>query len=416
MHASPSSVATERNYSYRALDGQGRPCQGVVQAADEAAALRSVVAQGLMPLSVALPGAAAAAAAAAATPRRGGRVSGADRVSLVQELSTLLGAGISLAEALPSLAQAYAAHPLGSALAQLDRDVRAGQRFSEALAGSSLGLPPYVVALAEAGEAGGELAGALRDAAAQMEHERRIGEELRNALVYPAVLVIAGVLAVLVIFVGVVPRFASLLKSSRAEIPEISRWVIESGMYLKQHLLAFGLGGAALLLGLAMALSRPAVRAAVVDALSRAPVLGPWLLRLEIGRWTTVLGQLLANRVPIIAALDLSAGALRLPRLQADLATAPRELERGRTLSDVLGGLDWFPPTRLNLVRVGERSGELPRMLAVLGAMETEAARHLQKRALALIEPAAILLIGGVIGFIMVAVMMAITSLNTVAI
>ena len=412
-----STAMPERTYSYRALDADGRACQGVVVAGDEASAIRDLVQQGLMPISVNAPNAPGAPAASPGRPGlgRGGRVNGADRVSLVQELATLLGAGISLAEALPSLAQAYAAHALGPSLAGLDRDVRAGQRFSEALARSQLGLPPYVVALAEAGEAGGELAGALRDAAVQMEHERRIGQELRNALVYPAVLVLSGVLAVLVIFVGVVPRFASLLKSSRADVPALSRAVIEAGLFVKQNLLAFGLSGTALVLVLAVALSRPNVRAALFDALSRAPVVGPWLLRLEIGRWTTVLGQLLANRVPIIDALVLSSGALRLRRLRDDLAAAPRELERGRTLSDVLGGLDWFPPTRLNLVRVGERSGELPRMLAVLGAMETDAARTLQKRALALIEPAAILLIGGVIGFIMVAVMMAITSLNTVA-
>ena len=407
-----TSAGPDRSYSYRALDASGRPCQGVVVAGDEAAAIRDLVQQGLLPVSVTAPGGGAAPAAGL---RRGGSVSGADRVSLVQELATLLGAGISLAEALPSLAEAYAAHPLGPALAGLDRDVRAGQRFSEALARSPLGLPAYVVALAEAGEAGGELAAALRDAAVQMEHERRIGQELRNALVYPVVLVLSGLLAVLVIFVGVVPRFASLLKSSRADVPEISRWVIETGMFVKQHLLGFGLGGTALVLAAVLALSRPDVRASLLDALSRAPVIGPWLLRLEIGRWTTVLGQLLANRVPIITALLLSSGALRLRRLRDDLAAAPREIERGRTLSDVLGGLAWFPPTRLNLVRVGERAGELPRMLAVLGAMETDAARTLQKRALALIEPAAILVIGGVIGFIMVAVMMAITSLNTVA-
>ena len=400
------------SFSYRAFDSAGELRQGVVVASDEAAAIRDLLQQGLQPVSVAAPGAGPAPAVAV---RGRGAVSAADRVSLVQELATLLGAGISLAEALPSLAQAYASHPLGEPLAAMDRDVRAGQRFSAALARSRLGLPAYVVALAEAGEAGGELAGALRDAATQMEYERRIGQELRNALVYPAVLVLSGLLAVMVIFVGVVPRFASLLKSSRSEVPEISRAVIEAGLFVKQHLLTFGLGAAVLALGAVVLLSRPGVRAAVLDALSRAPVLGPWLLRLEIGRWTTVLGQLLANRVPIISALKLSSGALRLRRLRDDLAAAPRELERGRTLSDVLGGLAWFPATRLNLVRVGERSGELPRMLATLGAMETDAARTLQKRALALIEPLAILIIGAVIGFIMVAVMLAITSLNTVA-
>ena len=399
------------SFNYRALDGDGASRSGLLSAASEAAAIRALLQQGLTPVSV-------NAVVAAEQPRRGiGRVAvgAADRISLVQELATLLGAGISLGEALPSLAEAYAAHALGPALAGLDRAVRGGERLSAALASSPLGLPPYVLAMCEAGEASGELAAALRDAAQQMDHERRIGQELRNALVYPAVLVTAGVLAVLVIFVGVVPRFASLLKSSRADVPALSRWIIESGLFVKQHLVTFGLGGAALALLAATLLANPRVRASMLDALSRAPVLGPWLLRLEIGRWTTVLGQLLANRVPIITAIGLSSGALRLRRLRGDLAGAPRELERGRTLSDVLGGLAWFPAARLNLVKVGERSGELPRMLATLGAIETEAARTLQKRALALIEPTAILIIGAVIGVIMVAVMMAITSLNTVA-
>lgn len=398
------------SFIYRALDGGGASRSGALQAADEAAAIRWLLQQGLTPVSVE----AAGGSAARSTGRRAG-VGDAERIDLIQELATLLGAGISLGEALPSLAEAYAAQALGPALTGLDRAVRGGERLSAALAASPLGLPPYVLALCEAGEASGELAAALRDAARQMEHEQRIGTELRNALVYPAVLVASGVLAVLVIFIGVVPRFASLLKSSRADMPALSRWVIESGLFVKQHLLAFGVGGAALLALAAFALADPRLRASLLDALSRAPVVGPWLLRLEIGRWTTVLGQLLANRVPIINAVVLSSGALRLQRLRDDLAGAPRELERGRMLSDVLGDLAWFPAARLNLIKVGERSGELPRMLATLGAIETEAARTLQKRALTLIEPAAILVIGALIGMIMVAVMMAITSLNTVA-
>lgn len=400
-----------RSFSFRAQDRDGAQRNGQLQAADEAAAIRDLLQQGLTPISVDAVGAAAPPQAMAGRAT----IRAADRISLVQELATLLGAGISLGEALPSLAEAYAAHVLGPALVGLDRAVRGGERLSAAMAASTLGLPAYVLAMTEAGEASGELAAALRDAAQQMDHERRISEELRNALVYPAVLVSAGVLAVMIIFVGVVPRFASLLKSSRADVPALSRWVIESGLYFKQHLLEFGLAGAAIALLLAMLLANSGVRASLLDALSRTPVIGPWLLRVDVGRWTTVLGQLLGNRVPIVTAIGLSSGALRLQRLRNDLANAPRDLERGRTLSEVLAGLAWFPAARLNLVKVGERSGELPRMLATLGEIETEAARTLQKRALTLIEPAAILIIGAVIGVIMVAVMMAITSLNTVA-
>ena len=162
----------------------------------------------------------------------------------------------------------------------------------------------------------------------------------------------------------------------------------------------------------------PRLHSAIVSPVQPAKslrVVGPWLLRMEIGRWATVLAALLANRVPIVLALQLSSGALRIRGLREDLQRIGAELQRGVSLTDVLGQQGWLPPARLNLIRVGERSGELPRMLATLGAMETEAARTLQKRVLALIEPLAILLIGGVIGVIMVAVMMAITSLNNVA-
>jgi general secretion pathway protein F len=405
--------AHTRPFDYRALDRDGATRSGVLQATDEGAAARQLIEQGLTPLS--LQGARGASTPGAGRRGAAASIGAADRIALVQELATLLGAGVSLGEALPSLAETYAAQSVGPALAGVERAVRAGQTLSSALAASPLGLPAYVLALTEAGEASGELAGALRDAAAQMDHERRTTQELKSALIYPSVLVGAGVLAVGVIFIGVVPRFAGILKSSRAEVPALSRAVIEAGLFVKEHLAAFGFGAAALALLLAALLTRPAMRAALFDGLARLPVIGPWLHSVDLGRWATVFGQLLANRVPLIDAVKLSTGALRLTRLRQDLARAPRELERGRALSEILAGMSWFPANRLNLVKVGERSGELPRMLGMLGSVETEAARVLQKRALALIEPAAILVIGAVIGVVMVAVMMAITSLNTVA-
>lgn len=398
-------------FRYRAADAGGQIHQGRVEAADEAGAARALVSQGLTPLQL------AGVVPAAPILRRGAgsRIQPADRIALVQELATLLGAGVSLAEALPSLVEAYAGGAVGAALSRADAAVRAGQTLSAALAVSPLGLPPYVMALCQAGEASGELAAALRDGALQMERERQVAQELRSALIYPAVLVVAGILAVSVIFVGVVPRFAGILKSARAQVPEISRWVIEAGVFVKANLAAFGFGSLAVVLVAATLLSRAGFRQSVLEAMSRAPVLGAWILRVEVGRWATVFSRLLANRVPIIDALALSGGILRLRALRADLARAGRELERGRALSDFLAGCRWFPPNRLNLVRVGERSGELPRLLGTLGEVESEAARVLQKRALALIEPAAILVIGAAIGFVMVAVMMAITSLNTMA-
>lgn len=392
---------------YQARDAAGAPVQGEVEADSEAEAVRQLGQQGLLPTQLERPAVAEAASR--------GRVRAADQVLLLRELATLLAAGITLGDALPSLAEAYAGQALGGPLHALLREVRGGGRLSDALAAPALRLPAYVLALAQAGEASGQLAKALDDAATQMELERKSHEALRSALVYPTILVVAGLLAVLVVFIGVVPRFAPLLRSSRGEMPEISRWVIESGVFLRQHWAVFGLGlgGLGLLLGLAF--RRPAFRQRGLQALLKLPLVGPWLLQGEIGRWATVLGALLGNRVGIVEALALSARVLRIDTLREGVQRAARQLQQGQALADALAAQGWFPPARLNLVRVGERSGELPKMLLALGQAQADQARVTQQRLLTLIEPAAILFIGSVIGFVMVAVMMAITGVNQVA-
>ena len=410
------------------MDRQGGSASGQLRAADAADATRRLLAQGLRPVQVepvdgaGAPGGLTAASQAGVTglgtplgsPRRG-RIGKRHLQGLLQELGTLLQAGISLSDAMPALVSAYARQPLGPALALAQQRLRAGATLSAALEQPGLDWPPYVDALMKAGEASGEMAHALHDAAAQMAHELATANELRNALVYPAVLVLAGVAAVLIIFVGVVPRFAGFVKSSRAEIPEISRWVIETGVTMQQNLGAIGLGAAAAAALLASLASQPAVRGAALQALASLPAIGPWLRSVDIGRWALVLGALLGNRVPIVDALRLSAGTLQLRPLREAILRGGAQLREGRSLSEILEQEAWFPEVRLSLVRVGERSGELPRMLRALGETETQSSRTLQKRVLALVEPAAILIIGAVIGVIMVAVMMAITSLNVVA-
>lgn len=398
-------------FDYRAQGPDGQVQRGQVQAVDEAAALRLLVRQGLTPLQVE----ARNPAGVTAPSRQTGRVDASQQLVLLQELSTLLRAGISLAEALPSLAQAYASQSIGPALQEADRGIRGGGKLSDALRQPQLRMPPYVMALVEAGEASGQVPQALADAAAQLAYDRQVSQEFRSALTYPTVLVSVGVIAVFFIFVWVVPQFATLIRDAGDRVPAVSRALIEVGVYVKKHLWAVGLGVAAVVLVLVGLLSQASVRRTLLETAARLPIVGPWLLRVDVGRWATVLGALLSNRVPIIQAMELSRAALRLPRLREDLTVAAQALSRGVSLADALAPKGWIPPARLNLIRVGERTGELPRMLATLGEMETEAARALQKRVLSLIEPAAILVIGAAIGFIMVAVMLAVTSLSDIA-
>lgn len=399
-------------FRYQAVDAQGRPCAGQIEAPDERAAVRLLAQKELTPTELSAFG---RDAAPGSRQGRLKRTRARDKALIVQELATLLHAGIPLAEAVESLGSSHADSALGAAFMRIRDSLRAGASFASALAGCGMAWPPYLHQLATAGEHTGKLAQALFGAAEQMEYEERVRQEMRNALIYPSILVVSGIAATLMVFLVVVPKFSGLLKSTRAELPAVSVWVLKAGQFVNEHLLAVGLVASACVLGVAVALGNVAVRARLLESAARLPVLGDWLVQTETGRWAAMLGTLLENRVPILVAMELAEAGLRLGAMRHRLQQALREIRAGRKVSDALRAGGMVDATALNLVRVGERSGELPRMLRTLAVLHENAGRERLKRFLILLEPAAILIIGGAIGFIMVAIMLAITSLSNVS-
>jgi general secretion pathway protein F len=291
--------------------------------------------------------------------------------------------------------------------------VRQGGALSEGLADARLGYPGFVLALVRAGEASGELEAVLREAASQMEVQQKAAQDVKTSLVYPAILVLAGIGAILVIFLGVVPRFATLVASSRGSVPELSRWVIQAGVFLRAHIDTLAYAAAVLALVGAYLMSLQAVRSRLLEMLLHLPLVGPWLKQVELGRWALVLGALLQNRVPLMQAIDLSGGTFRFRAFREAVPGLASSVRMGHSLAASLERLEWLDASRVNMVRTGERAGQLAGMLTILGRTQVEAAARSQRRLILLIEPAAILLIGGIIGIVMYAVMMAVVGLNS---
>ena len=398
------------DFRYQAVDSRGKLLEGVLAADTERELLQRLRGQNLTPTLV-QP---VIVRKGSAAHRSGKQASHQAMVLVVRELATLLGAGVPLAEAVGSTSEAHAQDELGPALARAHAQLRGGAALSVALRAARLAYPEYLFQLLHAGELTGKLAEALQGAADQMDYERRISQDMRNALVYPSVLVLAGLSATLLIFVVVVPKFSNLLKSTRANIPDISRWVLEGGMFAKDHMLWLGLGAAALVAAIMAAIGNPAVRQQALDAAARLPLFGDWLRNTEIGRWSTMLGTLLGNKVPVVEAMALAQKGVRISAISHRLQLTQRDLRAGKKLADALATHQTVNAMGINLVRVGERTGELPKMLLVLGGIYEEASRDRMKRFLTLLEPLTILIVGSVIGFIMVAIMLAITSLSTV--
>ncbi len=393
-------------FRYEAVDAAGTTVEGRIQARDDQDAMMQLRSQSLTPVML----------APAAMPQktvRGGRITATEKILLMRELSTLLRAGIPLADAVRSLADARAGTAAGEPLQRGWRALNEGRPFVDALAEMRIEFPVYVSQLAATGEMTGKLAQSLTDAMKQMEYDDRVRQELRNSLTYPIVLVAVGVAAVLLVFLFVVPRFANLVKGSRgANVPEISLLVINIGLFLKANWLVIALLLAAVVALIVYSLRTAEGRTRWLSQLAKLPLLGDWLVEAETGRWATTFGTLLANRVPILAAIELSMQGLRFDVMRRNMQQVLREVRGGGTLADAVAKYGVVTATGVNLIRVGEKSGELPQMVATLGELHSEMGRNRMKRFLLLLEPMAILLIGGVIGVIMVSIMLAITSLN----
>jgi general secretion pathway protein F len=168
--------------------------------------------------------------------------------------------------------------------------------------------------------------------------------------------------------------------------------------------------------GIVVALRRESVRNRLYQRVSRWPLVGVWLMESETARWAKMLGTLLGSRVALLNALELASDGMRMEQQRIRMKEAARAVRGGATLAEALEDHDALTGTGYNLVRVGERSGELPAMLKSLARLYEEAGRQRLKRLLVLIEPVAILVIGVVIGVIIMGVMLAITSANDLAV
>jgi general secretion pathway protein F len=396
-------------FSYSALSGAGQSVSGEVVAEHERAALRELRRRGLTPLSLGI--------AAQAERRRVGwrkRANLEDHIRLVNELAVLIEAGVSLNEAIDVTSRSSVYRIFGDALSDLGRDLRRGINVPTAVRNNITTFPLYVYQLVDAGNHTGMITDALKDASLQMQFDDRVRKDIRNALIYPSFLIGMGIISTLFIFLFVVPRFATILKDRVLLLPGFSRNIFLIGLFMRDNLPALAALAVLLLAGLAVILRQPAVRLRLPELAIRLPVLGNFFVEAEAGRWTAMLATLLQNRVPLVQSLALARGALHLESLKARLAQVERAVRGGSALGAALEDYAIFDETLVNLVRVGERSGRLADMLKSAASLAEQRGRDRIKRAMAFLEPATIIVIGGMIGVIVVSLFTAIASINNV--
>ena len=393
-----------QEFNYEVFDRQGRRLTGQTRAESTAEVVRRLTGEGHTVVEVSEHREELRLA-----PRR--RLRAQELTVAFHELATLLESGVSLGDAI--LAQSRGSHhpALAAGFTAIGKSIAQGENFLGALRASELPLPDYAYHLVEAGELSGELAGALRQAVGQMEYDQKVASDFKSALTYPAILITAGLAAIFFVFIFVVPQFSNMLNDDN-DLPLLAEVVLRTGAWFNENALLVAIAAAALGAVAVVLFRRPAVRQRFTDGLARVPVLREWLLEADTAKWASVMSAMLASRVELMDSLGLAARGVRISRRRAGLVRAEADVRGGVSLADALEKQDALTPTGYNLVRVGEQSGQLAQMLRSLATLYEQNSTRRMKRFLSLVEPLAILLIGGFLGSIMIGIILAMTSVN----
>ncbi len=340
----------------------------------------------------------------------GVRLSARRLLLLTQALHEALDAGVPLLGTFRAVAEQEADPRVVALLENLADRVAAGQSLGDALAAHPRAFPGIYVALVRAGEHSGNLPKVLASMLMFLEWRIEIATTVKQALVYPVVVMTAGYAMVLFLLSFVVPRLGSVLEKMGGELPPASRMLIRSSGFVAENILWIVLGSIAAALA-AFAIARTArCQGLLLSAFSRLPVVRELVRTLALAQFSRTFGVLLQSGLIMTTALELCGDAIGLPRMRAGVAAVRDRILGGARLAEALRAERLLPPVALSMVVVGEDAGRLPVTFDRLGALYDREVKAAVKRALGLLEPIVTVLLGIVVGGIAVLVVTTIYS------
>ena len=399
-------------FEYVALDAGGRTCQGVISAATERMVREQLQARRLVPVRI-TP--AAEGLGSRLRNRLRPRGLGVRTLSLVtRQLATLVAAA-PLEEALRTIALQAESPRLRHILTATHASVLEGFRLSDAMARQDAAFPPLYRAMVAAGENSGALPTILERLADLLERDEQARSRLKIALVYPAALTITALAVIAALVVFVVPKVVDQFDSMGQRLPLLTRVIIFVSDMAQNWGLLFLLLLAGGIAFLTQALRKPKFRLRFDTALLRLPVAGKLIRDVNAARLARTLSTMIASGVPVLEGLLLTAPTVSNHSLRQGTLLMATTIREGGSLSGAMRRAGIFPPILIYMTASGEGSGRMDEMLG-------RAAEYLEREfqafvalALSLLEPIIIVVMGAVVTVIVLAILLPILQINTLA-
>ena len=404
------------SFRWAAIDGGGDVVHGVMEAPDRAVVVERLQGQGQIVLR-----------ADPADHRRGlgellqiefGGARGIDKAALgevTRELAIMLAAGQDLDRALRFVADNTHSTRARAILGDVRDKVRGGSPLAAALASEPRSFSKLYVGLVRAGEAGATLPETLDRLAILLERERSLSANLRSALIYPALLVVAAIGSIVLLLEYVLPQFTPIFEQAGAQLPASTRALMALGGAVGVVGPWFLVGAVAAALVARQLLARPANRLKLDRLLLRLPVAGSLLRETLAARLTRTLGSLLQNGVPLITALGIAKDAIGNLAAAAAVEAAALGAKGGGGLARPLAAAGVFPARTVHLLQLGEEAAQLSAMALKAADIHDEQARLMMQRLVALAVPLITIVMGLAVAGIVSALLTAMLSLNDLA-
>lgn len=408
-------------YKYRAKKGPVDIVEGKIDALSEKSAVEKLSQSGFLPVRIELDLQAKGAPQAAAISKPQGAPAARKRVKsreitvLSRELASLLKSGVPILKALDIISEQSGHSGLKDILSGIRNDIKEGSAFSSALLKYPAMFSPVYIALIRSGEDGGSLPQALLRIAEYRVRQEEMFSRLRMALAYPLFMAAVGIATVAFMLTYVMPRLAGLFVNTGQKLPLPTQILISVSSGLRQRGFWIILALSIFALIAKRQLKTAPGRLFLSSFSLRLPLLGKFILKAELARFSRTLELLIKNGITILKALDIAIPVLSNDIIKNQLKKSVKDLQAGGSFGRSLKNQKLFPLFMSNLIAVGEESGRLSDSLQEI-ADSCERDTDEQMRVMSsLLEPLMILIIGSVVGFIVVAMLLPIFEINTFA-
>jgi general secretion pathway protein F len=400
-------------FAYRGLSTEGRSVSGVIDADSARTAREKLRGSGVFPTDLAEEIAGQPRLRREIPFRRRG-MSGGDLALLTRQLGSLLGAGVQLVDALGALAEQSSRAGVKRMLSQVRERVREGSSLADALKVHPHIFSDLYVGMVRAGEQAAALEAVLDRLADYSERQAEFMAKVRGALTYPIIMMIVGTAIMAFLVTYVVPQVATIFEQQHAALPLATQILIAVSSFLTGYWawIAIVLLGA--VAGILYGLSTARGRRFYDSMTLRLPYVGQTVVRIICARFASTLATLLAAGVQLLPALDAVKAVVSNGLLREAIEKSREEIREGHGMAHTLSQSKLFPPMLIEMIRVGERSGELERMLQRVADNYEREVAHSLSQVTTILEPVMTLMMAAVIVFMMVAVLLPIFQLNQI--